>query len=148
MMLGGDEIDRTQRGNNNRLLPGQRNLLVRLDAHSGEGTPAATSSMRMLRFRREHPIFHRRHFFHGRPIRGSDVKDIVWLKPDGGEMTDAEWREAHARCLGVYFSGEGLTETDERGRPLADEELSRALQRARQGHRVSSAGVRARSRAG
>ena len=48
------------------------------------------------------------------------MKDIVWLKPDGGEMTDAEWSQSYARSLGVYFSGEGLTEKDGRGRPLSD----------------------------
>ena len=74
----------------------------------------------MIRFRREHPIFHRRHFFHGRAIRGLDVKDIVWLDTEGGEMKDTDWREAHARCLGVFLSGDGLTETDEQGRALRD----------------------------
>jgi glycogen operon protein len=74
----------------------------------------------MIRIRREHPIFHRRHFFDGRPIRGSTVKDIIWLHPDGAEMTDSEWGEARARSLGVYLAGEGLTEIDERGRPLSD----------------------------
>ena len=54
-------------------------------------------------------MFQRRRFFQGRPIRGSGIKDIVWLKPDGGEMTDAEWQQSHARCLGVYLSGDGLT---------------------------------------
>jgi isoamylase len=74
----------------------------------------------MIRIRREHPIFHRRHFFQGRPIRGSEVKDIIWLKPDGFEMTDDEWQASRARSLGVYFSRDGLTDIDERGRLLTD----------------------------
>ena len=120
MILGGDEIDRTQRGNNNPYC--QDNELSWFDwTLTPEKERLLRFFERMLRFRRRHPIFHRRHFFQGRPIRGSDVKDIVWIKPNGGEMTDSEWREAHARSLGVYFSGEGLTETDERGRPLADQ---------------------------
>jgi glycogen operon protein len=120
MLLGGDELDRTQYGNNNPYC--QDNEMSWLHWTL---TPEKESLLRfferMLRFRRRHPIFHRRHFFQGRPIRGSDVKDIVWIKPSGGEMTDVEWRETHARGLGVYFSGKGLTETDDRGRPLADE---------------------------
>jgi glycogen operon protein len=76
---------------------------------------------RMIRIRREHPIFHRRNFFQGRPIRGSDIKDVIWLTPKGEEMTDAEWRESQARSLAVYFSGHGLFETDEKGRPLTDD---------------------------
>jgi glycogen operon protein len=120
MLLSGDEIDRTQRGNNNPYC--LDNEISWLD-----WTPAPEKDrllqffVRMLQLRRQHPLFRRRHFFQGRPIRGSEVKDIVWIKPDGGEMTDAEWRGTHARSLGVYFSGEGLTETDDRGRPLSDE---------------------------
>ena len=49
------------------------------------------------------------------------IKDIVWLRPEGGEMTDEEWNKHYARCLGVYLAGEALTETDERGRPVRDQ---------------------------
>jgi isoamylase len=119
MLLGGDEIDRSLRGNNNAYC--QDNELSWVDwTLTPERQRLLRFFERMLQFRRNHPIFHRRHFFQGRPIRGSDVKDIVWIKPDGGEMTDTEWRKAHARSLGVYFSGEGLTETDNRGRPVSD----------------------------
>jgi glycogen operon protein len=120
MMLGGDEIDRTQRGNNNAYC--QDNEISWYDwTLTPEKERQLEFFIRMIRLRREHPIFRRRHFFHGRPIRGSTVKDIVWLDKDGGEMTDEDWRESHARCLGVYFSGEGLTETDDHGQPLTDE---------------------------
>ncbi|HYC49291.1 MAG TPA: glycogen debranching protein GlgX [Burkholderiales bacterium] len=119
MILGGDELDRTQGGNNNAYC--QDNAISWYDWNlTPEKRRQLDFLVRMIRFRREHPIFHRRHFFHGRAIRGAEVKDIVWLDTDGGEMKDADWRESHARCLGVYFSGEGLTEVDERGRPLSD----------------------------
>jgi glycogen operon protein len=78
---------------------------------------------RAIGLRRAHPVFRRRDFFQGRPLRGREVKDIVWLKPDGTEMTDEEWSEHHARSLGVYLAGEALTETDARGRPLRDEDF-------------------------
>ncbi len=74
----------------------------------------------MIRLRREHPVFRRRHFFQGRPIRGSGIKDIMWLKPDGVEMSEEEWQHDYARCLGVVLSGEGMTESDERGRSVSD----------------------------
>src|SRR5688572_21507709 len=119
MMLGGDEVDRTQHGNNNAYCQDSETSW-----YDWTFTPEKRRQLeffiRMIRFRREHPIFHRRNFFHCRPIRGLDVKHIAWLDTEGGEMKDEDWREAHARCLGVFFSGEGLTETDERGRPLLD----------------------------
>jgi glycogen operon protein len=119
MVLGGDELDRTQCGNNNAYC--QDNPLSWYDwSFTPEKRRQLEFFIRMIRFRREHPIFHRRNFFHGRAIRGLDVKDIVWLDTDGGEMKDADWREAHARCLGVFLAGEGLTETDEHGRTLSD----------------------------
>jgi len=119
MLLGGDEIDRTQRGNNNPYC--QDNEVSWLDwTMTPERERLLEFLVRMIRLRRAHPIFNRRNFFQGRPIRGSEVKDVVWLTPEGNEMTDGEWRESHARSLGVYFSGAGLTETDAQGRPLAD----------------------------
>jgi glycogen operon protein len=120
MLLGGDEIGHTQGGNNNPYC--QDNETSWFDwTLTPEKERLLRFFERILRFRRTHPIFHRRHFFQGRPIRGSEVKDIIWITPAGREMTDAEWREKHARSLGVYFSGSGLTESDERGRPLSDQ---------------------------
>ncbi len=75
---------------------------------------------RLIRLRREHPVFRRRRFFQGRPIHGSDIKDIMWLKPDGAEMSEEEWQHDHARCLGVLLSGEGMSELDQRGRRVSD----------------------------
>ncbi|HET7160797.1 MAG TPA: glycogen debranching protein GlgX, partial [Burkholderiales bacterium] len=119
MMLGGDEIGRTQRGNNNAYC--QDNETSWYDWNlTPEQERLLEFFVRMICLRREHPSFHRKNFFQGRSIRGSGVKDLIWLHSDGTEMTDEEWREAHARSLGVYLSGEGLTEIDERGRPLSD----------------------------
>jgi isoamylase len=122
MLVAGDEISRTQRGNNNAYC--QDNEISWLDWNlTPEKERLLDFAVRMIRLRREHPTFRRRNFFEGRPIHGAAVKDIIWLKPDGGEMTDEEWRKAHARCLGVYYSSEGLSETDERGRRLTDASL-------------------------
>ena len=119
MLLAGDEIGRTQLGNNNAYC--QDNETSWLDWDFDEHKRRLLEFARhMVALRRGHPVFRRRDFFQGRPIHGSDVKDIVWLKPDGAEMTVEEWNNASARCLGVYFSGEALTETDNRGREVTD----------------------------
>jgi glycogen operon protein len=118
MLLAGDELDRTQRGNNNAYC--QDNELSWTDWTPNERKERLLSLMRrLILMRRAHPVFQRRRFFQGRPIRGTGAKDIVWLKPDGGEMTDTEWQQSHARCLGVFLSGDGLTEKDDYGRPVA-----------------------------
>jgi glycogen operon protein len=119
MLLSGDEMWRTQRGNNNAYCQDSEISWI-----NWELTPEKQRFLefvrRMIQLRKEHPSFHRRHFFQGRPIRGTEIKDFIWLKPDGGEMTDAEWQQSFARSLGVYFSGAGLKERDRRGRQLSD----------------------------
>ena len=120
MLLAGDEICRTQRGNNNAYC--QDNDVSWLDWRLAPEEQGFLQFVRQLiRFRHDHPTFHRRHFFQGRPLRGSGVKDIIWLTPKGAEMTDVEWNQSFARSLGVYFSGEGLAEKDKHGRALVDE---------------------------
>ncbi|MFY9907155.1 MAG: hypothetical protein WAK62_18520, partial [Terriglobales bacterium] len=76
---------------------------------------------RMINLRKKHAVLHRRRFFQGRPIKGANVKDVLWLKPSGQEMNEDDWRDAGVRCLGMFLSGQGLDETDERGRKLSDE---------------------------
>ncbi len=75
----------------------------------------------MMRLRRDHPAFRRKHFFQGRAIQGSAAADIAWLKPDGTEMTSEEWNHGHARGLGVYLAGDALDEIDGRGQPVRDD---------------------------
>ena len=66
-------------------------------------------------------MFRRRRFFQGRRIRGAEVKDLSWLRPDGKEMTDEDWAQGYVRCLGVRLSGDAIEEKDSKGRPLLDE---------------------------
>jgi isoamylase len=120
MLLGGDEMGRTQQGNNNGYC--QDNEISWLGWELTEADRELLAFVqRMTRLRRDHPVFRRRSFFQGRHIRGSDVKDIAWFKPDGAEMTDDEWHQSFARCLGVFLGGEGLDDVDERGRPIHDD---------------------------
>jgi glycogen operon protein len=119
MLTAGDEIGRTQRGNNNAYC--QDNEVSWVDWNLTDDRRRLLEFVqRLTRLRREHPVFRRRRFFEGRPIQGSGVKDIMWLKPDGTEMSDEEWQRDFARSLGVLLAGEGLAETDARGRAVTD----------------------------
>jgi len=118
MICGGDELGRTQSGNNNAYC--QDNEISWLDwEHVDDGLFAFVS--RVIAFRRQHPVFQRRRWFYGRPLRGANVSDIGWFRPDGGEMTDDDWQSATARSIGVFFSGEGIPAPDERGQPIVDD---------------------------
>jgi isoamylase len=122
MLLAGDELGRTQDGNNNAYC--QDNATSWVDWTPDERRDRLVEFVRrMIALRRAHPVFRRRDFFQGRPIHGTEVKDIAWFKPDGTEMTDQEWEHEFARSLGVYLAGEALAEVDARGRPVRDQDL-------------------------
>ena len=122
MLLAGDEIGRTQRGNNNAYC--QDNEISWVDWTIDEERASLLAFVRrLIRLRREHPSFRRRDFFQGRPLRGGGVKDIFWLRPDGAEMSDHEWEREHARSLAVYLAGEGLNEVDRCGRAVRDDDF-------------------------
>jgi isoamylase len=122
MLAAGDEMARTQQGNNNAYCQDTPISWV-------DWTPDAARAQllafvrRAIALRRAHPVFRRRHFFEGRSLRGDDLKDIAWLKPDGSEMTEEEWDHDFARCLGVFLAGDGLHEVDDRGRPVSDDDF-------------------------
>jgi len=119
MLLAGDEIARSQGGNNNAYC--QDNEISWVDwTLDDDKNKLLAFTQRVIALRRTHPVFRRRDFYRGHPIQGLGIKDIIWLLPDGGEMSDFEWSQHFARCLGVYLAGEALTETDGRGRPLRD----------------------------
>jgi glycogen operon protein len=120
MLLAGDEMGRSQGGNNNAYC--QDNETSWLDWTRHDDDEALLGfTQRVMALRAAHPVFRRRDFFQGRPLHGSAVHDIVWLQPDGTEMTEQEWRQDHARALAVFLSGEGLNEVDGRGRPVRDD---------------------------
>jgi len=122
MLLAGDEIGRTQQGNNNAYC--QDNAVSWVDWELDADRQRLLEFVRrLLAIRRAHPAFRRRDFFQGRPLHGARAKDLVWLRPDGQEMSDLEWEHDYARCLGVYFSGATLKEVDRMGRPLRDDDF-------------------------
>ena len=120
MLLAGDEMGRTQQGNNNAYC--QDSELSWVDWEEAKTKKELTAFIQeVIALRRNHPVFRRRNFFQGRAIKGAGVKDILWLTPDGREMTDEEWNQEHARTLGVFLSGSALDEMDERGQLVKDE---------------------------
>jgi isoamylase len=122
MLLAGDEMGRTQAGNNNAYCQDTELSWVNWELKPDD-LELLEFARRMIALNKTHPVFCRRSFFQGRRIRGTDIKDIVWLKPDGTEMTDEEWKQSFARCLGVLLAGEAPEELDERGRPRKDDDF-------------------------
>ncbi|BAU48061.1 glycogen debranching protein [Sulfurifustis variabilis] len=120
MILSGDEMSHTQGGNNNVYCQDNEITWLKWDLDP-EAQEFLEFVRGLMRFWHAHPAFKRRYFFQGRRIKGTEIKDIVWLRPDGQEMTDEEWHQAHARSLGLFLAGERLEEHDERGRPLRDD---------------------------
>jgi isoamylase len=118
MLLGGDEIGRTQGGNNNAYCQDSEISWFDWD-HVDDNL--LEFSRRLIAFRAEHPVFHRRGWFKGRPIRGKGVTDITWLKPDGSDMSAEDWGQWFAKSFAVFLFGEGLQSHDERGRPERDD---------------------------
>jgi glycogen operon protein len=122
MICGGDEVGRTQRGNNNAYC--QDNDISWVD---WQLTPAQEELLeftrRLIEIRKRHISLRRRKFFRGRRIRGADVKDITWLNGDGREMTDAEWDSPWLRSIGMRLDGRTLGDVDENGELISDGDL-------------------------
>lgn len=122
MLAGGDEIGRTQQGNNNAYC--QDNAL---SWHNWELDDEARAllhfTQRLVALRSAHPGLRRSHFFKGRRIRGTDVRDVMWFRSDGAQMTDEDWQNPHAGSIGMFLAGKGIDEIDENGRPVRDDDL-------------------------
>jgi len=120
MLLAGDEMGRTQAGNNNAYC--QDNEVSWVDwgrADTERDLLAFTETLAGLR--REHPVFRRRRFFRGRRDEpGDETSDIIWLTPAGQEMTQADWGADYAKSLAVFLNGEAISEPDARGEQIAD----------------------------
>ncbi|MFC0081353.1 glycogen debranching protein GlgX [Aciditerrimonas ferrireducens] len=115
MLLGGDELGRTQRGNNNAYC--QDNEVSWFDwDRSPEDHELAAFVRRLARLVAEQPVLRRRDFFTGRPLGPEGPKDLTWLRPDGQEMQEEDWANPEARALGMLLWGKAADELDERGR--------------------------------
>jgi glycogen operon protein len=122
MLLGGDEIGRTQRGNNNAYC--QDNEISWYDWQAADLSLLEFTS-RLIRFRRDHPVFHRRRWFEGGSSGEAGLRDIAWFDRDGAPMTADGWHAVDANTLGIFMSAEGLVGTD--GRAVMDDSFYLAL---------------------
>jgi isoamylase len=120
MINAGDEFSRTQQGNNNTYC--QDNPLNWFNWNWDDDAKALFDfTKRIIKFRKDHPVFRRPKYFMGRRIRGSDVKDIMWFNPSGAEMNDQDWTNGFAKCLGMLVSGSTIDIRDFKGEPIHDD---------------------------
>ena len=121
MISGGDELSRTQRGNNNAYC--QDNDISWTDwTPSDERTAFLAFTRRVSRMMRDHVVLRRRKFFQGRPAPGGEIKDVMWLAPAGREMIDADWN-GDVQCLGARLAGDAIQEVDAQGDPIVGDTL-------------------------
>ena len=116
MLLGGDELGRTQGGNNNAYCQDNEISWFDWDAVDAD---LVRFCRRLIALRTEHPVFRRRRWFFGTPLRGE--ADIGWYRPDGEEMTDDDWHSGFAQALGVFLNGDAIPTRDELGNPVVDD---------------------------
>ncbi|MDH4329609.1 MAG: glycogen debranching enzyme GlgX, partial [Nitrospira sp.] len=117
-----DEIGRTQNGNNNAYC--QDNKISWFDWNLDHAQLELLAFVRsLIALRKKQPVLRRRRFFQGRHIRGSEVKDLSWFRPDGKEMTDEDWNAGYSKSLTLRLAGDAITETDAKGRPIMGDTL-------------------------
>jgi glycogen operon protein len=121
MISHGDELGRSQQGNNNAYC--QDSPLTWVDWERAD-TPLAEFTAAVARLRRQHPTFRRRRFFDGHPVErgaGEPLPDVVMMTPAGEEMRGQDWDSGFGRSIAVYLNGHGIRGTDDRGQPIVDD---------------------------
>jgi isoamylase len=143
MLLAGDELGRTQHGNNNAYC--QDNELswlhwpAELTHPNLVGNQTGTSqdlpdfTRRLIRFRAQHPVLRRRRFFSGPDSHGTDLGDIAWLTPAGVPMTEQDWATGFAKSLAVFLNGDAISEPGARGEPIVDDSFLLLINAAEHG---------------
>ncbi|BBY85403.1 glycogen debranching protein GlgX [Mycolicibacterium tokaiense] len=121
MICHGDELGRTQGGNNNGYC--QDNEITWVNWAEAD-TELLEFAQKISALRAEHPVFRRRRFFNGRPVRqrgSAGVPDISWFRPDGSEMSDEDWDSGFGKSVAVYLNGHGIPDLDPRGQRVTDD---------------------------
>jgi glycogen operon protein len=118
MLLGGDEIGRTQGGNNNAYC--QDNEISWFDWEAAD-RGLLEFTRRVIELQRDHPVFRRRRWFKGRPVDRKGVSDIAWFRPDAQAMSEEDWQVGYAKALMLLLNGDALREVDEDGQPVRDD---------------------------
>jgi len=117
MIASGDELGRSQHGNNNAYC--QDNPISWIDWVNADAA-LIDFMRRLIQLRRAHPIFRRRGWFTGDPAKGVRLKDLEWFRPDGAEMTSADWGVGYAKTLGAFLNGDAITERNRTGARISD----------------------------
>jgi isoamylase len=118
MLVAGDEMGRTQKGNNNAYC--QDNEVSWINWEQADEA-LLTFTGELINFRKSHPAFCRRRWFQGQPIKGIGIEDIAWFLPDGSEMSEEHWSNDLAKSLAVYLNGKGLHAVGTKGQPVIDD---------------------------
>jgi isoamylase len=118
MLQAGDELGRTQQGNNNAYC--QDNTISWIAWEQADQDLIEFTS-KLIHLRKEHPALSRKHWFKGRPVRRSGPGDIAWFQPGGDEMTEEHWKNDFAKSLAIYLDGDGLHTVDSQGRSIRDD---------------------------
>lgn len=118
MLVAGDEIGRTQRGNNNAYC--QDNEISWINWEKAD-QKLLDFTLKLIRLRKKHPVFRRRRWFMGQRVKGTGLDDIAWFLPEGTEMSDENWSHDFAKSLGVYFNGRGIRTSGPKGEHVVDD---------------------------
>jgi isoamylase len=121
MISHGDELGRTQNGNNNGFCQDNEITWVHWDAMDDD---LLQFTQVVSALRAAHPVFRRRRFFQGAPVRRRGTEgqpDISWFRPDGSEMSDEDWDSGFGKSVAVYLNGQGIPELDARGQRVVDD---------------------------
>jgi len=120
MLLSGDEMGRSQQGNNNAYCQDNEISWINWDLQE-ENEALLDFTRQLISFRRQHPVFRRRKWFQGRAIHGSGVNDITWHNPDGSAMREQQWNEGFAKAIAIFLNGEEIPTPGERGERIIDD---------------------------
>lgn len=118
MLLAGDEMSRSQQGNNNAYCQDNEVSWLNWDKADVE---LIEFTRKLIALRLDHPVFCRKKWFQGQPIKGVGVEDIAWFLPEGTEMTDEHWNTSFAKSLGIYLNGKGIHNLSSKGEPIIDD---------------------------
>ena len=147
MLLGGDELARTQHGNNNAWCQDNELSWYEWGLREGQGEHLEFTK-RLIELRKAHPVFRRGKFLAGRESEGSGLPDVWWFRPDGRRMTQRDWQQPSAHVLGVFLNGQEIADRTPRGEPIEDDSFLLLLQRPPRGHDLHAARAALRRRLG
>jgi glycogen operon protein len=120
MVLGGDELARTQQGNNNVWCQDNELSWYEWGLREGQGDHLEFTQ-RLIELRKAHPVFHRGKFLAGREREGSGLPDVWWFRPDGRRMTQRDWQQPGGHMLGVFLNGQEIADRTPQGEPIEDD---------------------------